>query len=482
MALKDPLHEGQLEVLRWVRAGCPDGKWEGHRHKATASALASRRLITVSRKTGTWNAAILPAGAYYLECGGYPPNHWQTRKPRTEPEKQSERQRPAGIARSTQTPAATPRPTPRAASPNVPKPTQKLLHDLLAAGGRLVYDASTDTAHYSQLVGIINGRSLAPDGDRVILTKRANGQIEVRLASVSDWTTQQPSDIADSAKARKSHAAVSELRTSRACSSISPAAVRARAFRLLNAIAHEATSRGIEVSAVKFDRDGFRQNASGLNGDLILKQDRVQCSVSVVQLTDKVPHEPTDAELRRKQRQKYAYIPDYDYVPSEQLKIVVRTDARYAASRKAWSDTKALALEYRLPDVLETILGWERSDKAHAERERLAQIEQQARRERENELATEAYYEQRRVEHFLGAFDAWEKHGRMVVFLGVMTEHVRQIEHEGDRAAALDWLEWCRAYVDKSDPLSGSIQLVDTPPPSYAELSEFRRRSGFTPY
>lgn len=66
----------------------------------------------------------------------------------------------------------------------------------------------------------------------------------------------------------------------------------------------------------------------------------------------------------------------------------------------------------------------------------MAAIEQQKRRERENELATEAYHEQRRVDHFLGAFDAWEKHGKIIAFLDVVAERIRQIDGDAELAAA----------------------------------------------
>lgn len=45
-----PLNEGQLDVLRWIADGCPDGVMEGYTYKTTALALQNRQLVTVSKK------------------------------------------------------------------------------------------------------------------------------------------------------------------------------------------------------------------------------------------------------------------------------------------------------------------------------------------------------------------------------------------------------------------------------------------------
>lgn len=76
MALDNPLNQRQLDVLNWINDGCPDGRWIDYTFKTTAQSLASRKLVTVSKRGGTWKAAILPAGAHYLTTGVYPAGHW----------------------------------------------------------------------------------------------------------------------------------------------------------------------------------------------------------------------------------------------------------------------------------------------------------------------------------------------------------------------------------------------------------------------
>lgn len=77
----DPrVNERQLEVLRWVADGCPDGKWaEGDfTYKLTANALKSRRLVKIRKGNAVekrWECTITEAGRHYLEHGDYPPGH-----------------------------------------------------------------------------------------------------------------------------------------------------------------------------------------------------------------------------------------------------------------------------------------------------------------------------------------------------------------------------------------------------------------------
>jgi hypothetical protein len=75
MTIDTRLNPRQVEVLRWISDGCPDGRWADFTFKTTANALASRRLVTVSKRGGKWGAAVLPAGEYYLTSSQYPPGH-----------------------------------------------------------------------------------------------------------------------------------------------------------------------------------------------------------------------------------------------------------------------------------------------------------------------------------------------------------------------------------------------------------------------
>ena len=69
------MNDRQLEVLRWVADGCPEGKWpeEDFSYKTSAAALKARGLVSIRGHARTWTAAVTEAGTHYLEHGTYPP-------------------------------------------------------------------------------------------------------------------------------------------------------------------------------------------------------------------------------------------------------------------------------------------------------------------------------------------------------------------------------------------------------------------------
>lgn len=70
-----------------------------------------------------------------------------------------------------QQPKLPPKPSPPStpSSPDGLTPTRKLLKDIIDAGGVLDRDIRDDNANYRTLVGIINRRQMAPDGQQVIM-------------------------------------------------------------------------------------------------------------------------------------------------------------------------------------------------------------------------------------------------------------------------------------------------------------------------
>ena len=64
--MTNELNQTQREVLAWVGADCPDGRFEGYTHRISAAALASRGLIRVSGRGPTWRAELTPRGAAVL--------------------------------------------------------------------------------------------------------------------------------------------------------------------------------------------------------------------------------------------------------------------------------------------------------------------------------------------------------------------------------------------------------------------------------
>lgn len=477
MALDAPLSDRQVEVLRWINDGCPDGRWSDFTFKTTANALASRRLVIISKRGGVWSAAMLPAGEHYLAKGTYPQGHW-SKKHRVH---QEEPARPAVVAQR----PVTSQPEGSDATPRVKKPapldgltpTRKLVKDIVEAGGILEIDTKDDKTSYKSLVGIINRRGIAPDGQEVImLDGKSYHHLIFRLSSVSDWKTESPAEVVAAERIGRWHPAVAKLREEKRLDSIGKD-LRGRAFRLLHALAREAEARGHSVRVPTRARHGYRQDNSKLDGDLIFKVGDIECSVNIGQPNDRVDHVPTRDEIEREK--KYGWGPTrYDYVPSNRLSIAIDTDSRYS-SRQSWSDTKTLSLQTRLPDVMMTFDRWAVIDVERKEAERRAEIERREREAREEELARQAYERHTLGQQLVADSDAWELAGRLRRYLAEMTARIDAMSDDGERAAATDWLNWCNEYVAQHDPFAKPIRQPRVKAAGYAEIQEFKKRLGF---
>ncbi|AFS13663.1 Hypothetical protein MIP_02426 [Mycobacterium intracellulare subsp. intracellulare MTCC 9506] len=442
--------------------------------------MASRRLVTVSKRGGVWSAAILAAGEHYLANGNYPPGHFAKRH-RGQLVDLEVPVRPTVVAKQPVTPVCS-EPSGGGTNKQAPRegltPTRKLIKDIVDAGGLLEIDTTDDTTSYRSLVGIINRRGMAPDGQEVIMVRgKSYRHVVFRLSSVSDWQTEPPSEVVAAERIARWHPAVASLRSDRRLDSIGKE-LRGRAFRLLHALAREADARGYAVRVPRQNDRGYAHESTKLSGDLIFKVGDIECSISIWQPQDRVDHTPTREELERQKLYAWDRPPRYDYIPANRLKIAIDTTSHFS-SKESWAETKTLSLQTRLPDVMMTFERWAVIDTEGREAERRAEIERRERESREAELARRAYVEHALGEQLKADLDNWELAGRLRRYVVEMAAKVEQLVDLDDRAVASDWLTWCREYTAKCDPLGKPIRRPKITEPGYSEIQEFRRRLGF---
>lgn len=462
MAIDNPLNTRQVEVLRWISEGCPEGRWAESGYKVSAASLQARRLIKVSKRGG-WKATIEPAGLYYLQHGDYPRDHF--------PDKRRSFQRAMRLARSEA--GEMQKPLTRPASDEL-TPTQKLLKDITAAGGVLQIDTKDDNTNYANLVAIINRLQLAPDGQQVISMRGERyGDLIFRFSAVQDWKTESPSALAEAARI-KWHPAVVALRAEKRLDRITTTQ-RNRAWRLLQSLAREAQARGHGVDERRPNRNHYSARQDRLKGCLIIAVHTIKCSVGISQLNDRISHEPTAKEIERARRESWYTIPTHDHVPSERLSIAIDTDSRWN-SGESWSDTRTIPLELRLTDVMTMFERWALIDMERTDAERQAEIKRQDEHERRDELARQAYLQHSLSEHLKADLEAWELAGRLEHYLSAMRARIDHADDEDARAAGVEWLTWCERFQEGLDPLEGSIRMPNIPKATYSDVAEFRKR------
>jgi hypothetical protein len=473
VALKDPLNHRQVEVLRWISEGCPDGRWTDFTYKTTASALQSRRLVEVSKRGGTWSASMSPAGDHYLAHGRYPLGHWTKRGAAVDLDAASTGGRRSDVRTWSPLPPRPPKPAP----PEGLTPTRKLLKDIADAGGMLERDVRDDDTNYQSLVGMINRHKMAPDGQALIMiTGKTYHHRLFRLTTVSDWKTAPPDEVVGAERVGRWHPAVAMLRSSKRLDGIEKS-IRDRAFRLLQSLAKEAEARGHSVRLPKRSVHGYTDDPSKLRGDLIFKVGDVECSVDFAQPSKRVDHTPTAEELERDR--KYNWPPRrYDSVPFPGLSITLDTSSRWS-SKFSWNEKNGPKLQTRLPDVLTTFERWAVVHTERNEAERQAEIEKRQRQAREDVLARGAYIQDALGRRLVAAMEAWELTGRLRQYVEVLRDRIGMMTDTAEQVAALDWLSWCDRYVAEHDPSRQPIVMPTIKSPGYSEVAEFRKRLGF---
>ena len=242
----------QVAVLQWVADGCTGGIWHDEGHKQTARALASRGLVKVRRREGSWHAVLLPGGRHYLDYGDYPPGAKpvsalpvsRTRPPELNAEAEMvSGPRPAGIRPPGPVLAAMP-------------PAEELIAKVQAAGGSLTMDAGNDHRKLNRLDAQIRAirRFGKLPSDLLLRVESPRWSTRVlTIESLPGWISGTPRPVQVPAQLRNPHPAVAALRD--ADHLPVDGSPRTRTLRLLQALAAAATAQGYRVTAAASAKD-----------------------------------------------------------------------------------------------------------------------------------------------------------------------------------------------------------------------------------
>ena len=456
-----PLKPHQLEVLRWVEAGCPDAGMPGDGAKHTARALQGRRLVTVSRRDGRWFATLTERGRYYLDNGRYPATTGTTTAPAGDLPGDSST-RPASGGRGRQP----------AVQPFVIHEATALIERLQTGGGTvIVSDPDAETrASFRRAIHAAKQHRLVPDGYELRHTGRDTGDLVVRLYSAAqpydtDWNRLRLNQGDIRATPPADYGALEQDPTNLKVAAESIP----RVLALLHAIDDAGAARKCRVGV----------NLATKNPKPFVKVGGLRRSLDVFEEYDQVPHVLTADERRTKRLRPWAHVPEFDSVATGRLRLEV--GKFQSDQRLIWRDTASSPLEQRanriVADIIKAVEEQERISAAFRQREeerRAAAIraEQQAAEERrrrdiertakwEHAIAKArrlAVEEHRRVT-FNSALEQWRTAADMRAFCDALEQApaAGQAAGGGELAA---WLTWARARADTIDPTVGGPALA----------------------
>ena len=479
-----PLKPHQLEVLRWVEAGCPDADMPGDGAKHTARALQGRRLVTVARRDGRWSATLTERGRYYLDNGQYPAITGTTIAPAGDLPGDSPT--PAALSGKGRQPAG---------QPSVIKEATALIKRLHTGGGTMVVsDPDADTrASYRRAIHAAKQHNLVPDGYDLRHTGRNTGDLVVRLYSAAqpydtDWNRLRLNQGDIRATPPAEYGALERDPTSL---QVAPESIP-RVLGLLHALDNAGAVRKCRVGV----------NLTTKNPKPFLKFGSARRSLDIFEDYDQVPHVLTADEQRSKRLRPWAHIPEFDSVATGRLRLEVRKSQ--SDQRLTWRDTATSSLEQQagriVADIIKAIEEQEQIAAAFRQREkerqaaaRLAEqqaaeerrrrdIERMARWEHAITKARRLAVEKHRRTTFNTAMEQWQKAANMRAFCDAL-EHASAAGQAASNGELAAWLTWARAHADKIDPTVGAPTLTSidfTIEPSPEDLRP--HLNGWSPY
>ena len=432
----------QFDLLRWVAEGCKEGVYEGASHRVSARSLHNRGLVRVTGKSAAWNASITPEGTRILEVEAKRVEAERVRV-RREAEAKAQREREQQELRE------------RAV---------ELLHDVIAAGGRLDLGPDADSAQIRQMHKILAQSAVLPEGQRLAQEPtRMDPVLGVTVYLEPDFAALTPlRPLTVPGQLRDPHSAVAAFRDKKDL--VSKAEV-GRAARILQALVAAAATLGWRVTGRPRNES---YGSSRPDPDLVLRLPSQELVVSI-------------RELDKRGRRATAFITQTDYYTHTTRTIA---NKNFEASgklelklTKKWEDQTVVSirdepgspLEEQVPILIRTLeIAEAEAEWAHKEEERRAEI----RKVRWEEVKQEAFvmvaYD-RNATQLRDQIDRWHAAAAMREYADVIACRSDELA-EPARTEAVKWSAWIRQHADRTDPLNGALRLLRVESASHDEL------------
>ncbi|MBW1604375.1 PE-PGRS family protein [Streptomyces sp. JJ66] len=457
-----PLNNRQLTLLSRIGDGTDPVTSDSPELSATARALKERRLITMPRQGGKWQAEITEAGHFYLEHGHHPDRPEPTsRKQRPADSEQRAGQKPTA-ASSAKKPAPQRAPKPRRASPE--EVGAALIAQVQQAGRflRIPNPSQEERARYRRAFDA--ARQCAPDGYHLKYSGRAKGDFFLGLLRVSgeDDTEWNRIRLARSRVITDVEDVIAAVRADHSAFEISEE-ILPRVASLLRLLAEEALSRHGEIAVSKKRRQPR---------PLVTVHGRTY-EVSFRERQKQVQYVPKQPGRRTYDWQRVT--PAHRFEPSGELELSVSDNSGYSYGwKKEWADTAKKPLEEQIGSVFRALKKRaEEQERARLEREaeqrrqreeRVRQEEERRRLEAEREERERREWETAvsvasikavqavRAERFGTALERWRTAGEIRTFCVALDEAAATSDNALETERLREWSAWGRAEADRLDP------------------------------
>lgn len=416
----------QFDLLKWVADGCKDGAYQGTSHRVSARSLHNRGFLRISGSGKTWTARITPDGTRCLEEEAH---RIEAERERARQEEQArlEREREKQQLREK---AAT------------------LLHDVVAAGGRLDLGPVADPQDVQRMQSSLAQSSLLPEGQRV-------AQEPTRMDPVLGVTVYLEPDFealtavrtfSVPRQLRNPHPAVAAFQNRKAL--VSKAQI-GRAARFLQALVAATTEVGWTVPT---KAPNMSRGRGEPDPDLTLRLPSRELVATIRELD------------QRGRRHVQAYTTETDYYTRTER---TTTNEYFQASgklevtiTKTWKDqiifslrdADGATLEEQLPTLVRKLeIAEAEADWSHREESRRSEIRKTRWEEVKQVAFTKLTYE-RNADRLRDELDRRQSAATMRAYADEVAGRAEQLD-DGNDGEARKWAAWIREHADTIDPI-----------------------------
>lgn len=240
-------------------------------------------------------------------------------------------------------------------------------------------------------------------------------------------------------------------------------AIKLRSLRIADALLKSADAAGWKYEPIAEQAEARRLQGNSLSsevGKLVVDGESFQFRID--ERRRRLPHTPTEEEIRKRKRGEYVYSPNWDYKSTGELRLHLTTpDSSYAFGTRR--DGSRKKLEDQIAETLQDLVDRAQLEKSRREERRLREL-----REREQQkLAWEQ--SQRRAEHAKLIAELERQAGawhRAQVLRRYLRAARRAIDSNKSIQAMLfgqkvDFFNWAEQYVDQLDPLCSAPRNLD---------------------
>jgi hypothetical protein len=435
------LNQQQVDVLRWIKDGCPTGVYEdGYEHRIIARALESRDLVTIAGRGPTWSATITDAGLA-----------WEAAPP-------AEVLPPSSEA-------------------------DRLVERVLEAGSRLLLPDNRDAEKAHERLVRMSLKSLnRPKGKKLVMRSTGrwgSGPKEVVFVEhFDDYVEPEPVPVPE--RVGKYHASVKAFLDDREWQYVTKEHLP-RAARILQAMAVEAPKRGIEVLGAAQSANGPDQYRARklARAHLVLKTPAGIFSVQVREMPGRGAKHFESRWNERKTMPAWIETRGWEFISTGKFELIIDgPGTRYGGDR--YRDAKTVTVENKLPEVFGSFEIYRLQDEWRERERQRETAEQQRKWEAAMEHAKRRYAEHARWEHFKERSREWRAMRQHREFLEAARSVVVDLDRP-ERAELFAQLDLAERTLEKIDAIQHLELLVPkVPDPTPDDLKPFL--DGWSPY